>query len=316
MGYVIGLASKSRELFIKIFIISYSIIAALQLMVFLISPLLLGHYLLITPYNGWRLRGFLENPNAYGFLGVCVTAFQFSYYRLPLLSPVIKRVCLILSTLAIFFTGSKSAMLSYMIFLLFFLSFKAISLRVIKWVGVSLIAVIVLIMSSAYFGKFMEDNSSTFYHHFEHNLKGTYFYSIGEVNKGVLERLHVNKLACESWVKSPFFGNGLGSFIETQKGENTLEPMTIHNTYLWILSEMGLVGFSIFLILPLMIFCSAWTQFKTSVANHHTALATIGLLVASAVGSLFNEFLYQRHLWLFLGIYVGSCQVLSVIKQE
>jgi O-antigen ligase len=310
-GCLIGGISKGRDYFIRAMIIGYSLIAGLQVLLYLIDT----SFLLLTPYNGWRLRGFLENPNAYGFLGVCVIAFQLAYYDSALLSTFTKRTCIILSTLAIIFTGSKSAMASYIALLLVFLVIKPISLKTVKWVVISFIAALVLMLSSSYLNKIMENESSKFYKDFEYNLRGAYFYSLKE-NKGILERLKINHLALENWKKAPIFGNGLGSFVEIQKSENASEPMTVHNTFLWIMSEMGIIGLCIFLLFPLMLLRSAWSEIK--IINNHQpiALATIGLLSATGVASMFNEFMYQRHVWLLLGVYIGSSQALSLVKKE
>ena len=51
------------------------------------------------------------------------------------------------------------------------------------------------------------------------------------------------------WMDHPVFGAGLGAFVLGQiKATGT--PLLIHNSYLWILAEMGVIGLGCFLIVP------------------------------------------------------------------
>lgn len=133
---------------------------------------------------------------------------------------------------------------------------------------------------------------------------------------GVLERLHTNQQALMNWWQSPLLGSGLGSLLENQKTVGTLKQITIHNTYLWLLAETGIIGLITLLYLPWSIFRSAYHQFKIQTFKNPDVLAILGLLVAASIGAMLNEFMYQRHLWLLFGLYLGSCRAVSVLTEE
>lgn len=72
--------------------------------------------------------------------------------------------------------------------------------------------------------------------------------------KDINERIVLAKLAVEMWKSNPLFGIGLGNFItalpKTGLSNNViwlLQP--VHNIYLLILSETGLVGFILLFVL-------------------------------------------------------------------
>ncbi len=48
--------------------------------------------------------------------------------------------------------------------------------------------------------------------------------------------------AIEMWKSNPIFGAGLAAFIAAHM-DDFKDPLTILNTALWVLTEIGLVGF-------------------------------------------------------------------------
>jgi O-antigen ligase len=110
----------------------------------------------------------------------------------------------------------------------------------------------------------------------------------------------------EMWRLSPFFGEGLGVFIANST-ERFGHPTVIHNTPLWILAELGLVGA---LILGWS-FLKLWGYSIKAVSTQDelSRSALLLLLIAFIVFSQFHEMLFQRIIWLVGGALLGSQMV-------
>ncbi len=119
--------------------------------------------------------------------------------------------------------------------------------------------------------------------------------------------------ALENWADAPVFGTGLGSHLQAkQTGVKDNAPaQQIHNTGLWILTELGLVGFTAFLGLFVTLI---WRFWKTSVSARNSdtqsadaVYAVVLVMSGWLVMSLAHELLYQRALWLMMGLALGTC---------
>lgn len=102
------------------------------------------------------------------------------------------------------------------------------------------------------------------------------------------------------WLENPFFGAGLGAFYT---GSEAVYGFSIvqHNSVLWVLSEMGLFGFLIFLVLFLSLARFVFFSVKRGVRHNSVIL----LLLSLGAMAMFHEMLYQRIFWLFLGAVVA-----------
>ncbi len=74
----------------------------------------------------------------------------------------------------------------------------------------------------------------------------------GIADESVVRRIELNKTAINLWRSSPVFGIGLGNFLTELPGQtpgrqiNFLQP--VHNIYLLMLSEVGLLGLAAFIL--------------------------------------------------------------------
>ena len=99
----------------------------------------------------------------------------------------------------------------------------------------------------------------------------------------------------EMWLNSPFFGAGLGVFIE-RSTEWFNRPLNIHSTPLWMLAELGLLGMGVFL----------WGLLKLGRFLYNTGLGSPAhrviamLLLVFMIFSLVHEIFYQRILKMLL----------------
>lgn len=118
--------------------------------------------------------------------------------------------------------------------------------------------------------------------------------------------------ALDNWTSAPMFGLGLGSHLmENQVGTKKNQPaQQIHNTGLWILTELGLVGFMAFLGLFVTLLWRFWKTFdgaRNSDTQSADAVYAVVLVMSGwLVMSLAHELLYQRALWLMMGLALGT----------
>ncbi|MGN6462893.1 MAG: O-antigen ligase family protein, partial [Pseudolabrys sp.] len=105
----------------------------------------------------------------------------------------------------------------------------------------------------------------------------------------------------------PLFGAGLGAYFEQMRAAG--HAVVIHSVPVWLLAEMGLVGFLVFLVSAMRLFFTQWGQ----AASDRGALLIVLILVAFGVVSLAHEILYQRIFWLVLGaaLVAGSAPILE-----
>ncbi len=99
------------------------------------------------------------------------------------------------------------------------------------------------------------------------------------------------------FLEHPLFGAGLGAFRNQMIIPVTGIPLLIHSTALWLLAELGLVGFLIFAIPAVYVFVVELSRART---EWPAALAFL-CCTAFAVMSGPADMLYQRTFWLLIG---------------
>ena len=118
-------------------------------------------------------------------------------------------------------------------------------------------------------------------------------------------RLENYAAAFEMWLSRPIEGAGLGVFLWTQ-GPTPLPDgyrPTVHNSLLWILAEMGLIGAVCFLGFFLVCLRAFWPARQGTRDSDEQQIIHAGflVLVLAAGMSLTTEILYQRLAWMILG---------------
>lgn len=116
----------------------------------------------------------------------------------------------------------------------------------------------------------------------------------GEESQSV--RLETILRGLEMWWESPFLGSGLGTFIENSPKWFS-GPIVIHSTPVWILSEFGLFG----LITVLFVFWILIRHWLNRGITNARDRSVFLLLIVFSVFSLPHEIFYQRIFWLVLG---------------
>jgi O-antigen ligase len=104
-----------------------------------------------------------------------------------------------------------------------------------------------------------------------------------------------NSLAADgidAFVESGGLGIGLGTFKETQ-------PNVIHNTALWLLVEMSIVGLAFFIAMSVIPVPAAAAAM---LIDRNVAFGLLGAHLTMVVASVSIEALYQRQWWLCIGL--------------
>lgn len=144
-----------------------------------------------------------------------------------------------------------------------------------------------------------------FYPSIINEISGTHVAKkISDITIGQFGVIHTERLASyvwawDMWRESPILGSGLGAFISTHSSEFG-SPLTIHNTALWIATEMGILGLILLLPLPLSIFRHIKYQNRFRYNWEDFALTLVFLTFL--IFSLTHEVLYQRSFWFITGL--------------
>jgi hypothetical protein len=108
------------------------------------------------------------------------------------------------------------------------------------------------------------------------------------------------------FVEHPIFGAGLGAFRNQMIFVSSPQPLLIHSTVVWLLAELGIIGFLAFAIPATSAFANEWAHARKEQASALIVLC----FVAFAVMATPADMLYQRTFWLLVG--AG----LAVVRRE
>jgi len=101
----------------------------------------------------------------------------------------------------------------------------------------------------------------------------------------------------ELFLSHPVFGAGLGAFRNELILSAHGTPLIIHSTPVWLLAEMGIVGFAVFTVAALRVFINEWQHARKDQASALIVLCFVAFAVTSGPGDVF----YQRTFWLLVG---------------
>ena len=261
--------------------------------------------------NIYQLEGLMGNRNAYAFLLAAITVFTtiFSYKN----EAIIPRRMLYLYWLLCpaFFTlnGSRVLWLAapFMLGFLGWLNRKIFMRRLVPLVLAGFLMLLVIY-------------PSTLQRHAVNRIQAVFnmveFFSIeSDAEAEALEarmyaagddvRLKILGVAWGVWKEDPVFGAGLGGIMRAQVAEFGDMVSVLDNSMLWILTEMGLIGFAVFLSCFIAMLVALATLIKRADIppdKKTLALFALALLLIFGFFSLFHEILYTRFLWFFLGL--------------
>ncbi|MBI5414048.1 O-antigen ligase family protein [Candidatus Peregrinibacteria bacterium] len=231
----------------------------------------IGDPVLRTPFGEiWRATGTLEHPNILGFFLVFVFFL--------LLENIQKwRVLRILLVLGIFCTFSKATLIALIIgSIASFDTLDKIDKRIVSFIILSVLSVFVI-----------------FFRHTFDNM------SVSES-----ERILQIFVSFQIFLKHPIFGLGLGNSLSEAVKIVPIFPwqlQPVHNVFLLILSETGIVGFLIFAFLSGSIIRKIFAN-----ADPKRRKLFFGISAAVCTFALFDHLLITSTLGMILfGIYAG-----------
>jgi O-antigen ligase len=270
-----------RNEFLRVFLITAAVIACVNVAAL---PWILPHYTLPFGVEFDRATGGMANSNAFGFL--CVVAALLSiaitdrigYFLTPLLA-------------ALWFSASRGALLALVCGVLAYVVLSPRTLLPAARPAAMAVAVIALMTGIL----IVVDPARLTAIQTGHTPLG--FLSTERIDFAaatIVERGAQNARAWDLLKEQPLFGHGLGYFIETTGS-------TLHNSLLWLLLETGLIGAG---VLTAFLIAAVRTLYLDK--DEQFPLAMIPVAAAFMSMSLTGEFLYQRHLWMLLGLALAA----------
>lgn len=117
---------------------------------------------------------------------------------------------------------------------------------------------------------------------------------------GVRHRMRILADAITLWKDTPLVGIGVGTFYFMDIARYGASGATIHNTALWVLTELGVIGLALFVGFFAVCATTLWRDHRRGRLDPLAlgGLAALAVIVAASVGM---ETLYQRYLWLLGG---------------
>lgn len=227
---------------------------------------------------GPQIAGFAANKNAF--------AFQLILASLAILA-VIRRTGLAVALLAVVLlgialTGSRAGLGSAAVVLAGAAALIPDAWRRIAWALTLAAAAFVLIFLIPYSG------------------------AIGPLATGTAasdsERLSSIAEGAELFFAHPWFGAGLGAFVESY-AQKTGVFLVIHSTPVWLLAEFGVIGT---LVIAAPVVRILWQEAPRWARNDRAGIVLVLAITAFAVISLAHEMLYQRALWLIVGAMLAA----------
>lgn len=203
----------------------------------------------------WRLAGdevfatFVLSNSFAGFLvifiplilGTVIDSFRYFKEKIPLVALYVKLILVCLALYTLYLTGSKGGAVAFFASILFLVAFYLWRLsqfwkRVVKLTILIAIIAIIVFFVQGYMAKLIEKDASV-------KIRTTYWGSAFEIIK-----------------KHSIVGIGLGNFGDyhtAYKSEEQNESIKVHNDYLQIGAELGIIGLVVFLLIWLLPFVKA-----------------------------------------------------------
>lgn len=299
---------RLRRLFVKALLLSTWIICGYGLIRYFLffHGKTLGIEVWTGAWNYFRITGFFDNPNALGIFVAAMIVLQVALSnRERLASPLIANLGMGAALLTIVFAGSRSALLGLAVAMPIILLMDRRRIRqVLRGVLTASILGVVLLYSPmlAMLGSAppeladigtKPDAGPVF--------KAPYLIKEEMVQaKGVRQRVASTVKALEMWRDNPIIGVGLGSYRHGIEGRTDI-AITIHNSFLWLLAETGLVGALLFSAFFAIVLLCLYRGSRQPEADPLIA-GVFGVLLVFAGASMGTEIMYQRYFWFLIGL--------------
>lgn len=231
---------------------------------------------------GERVAGFLIDPNAFGGLVLTALVLQAvtGLYKAPLFRGVAGSLICISLSAGLALTFSRSAWLGLAAALIFLVAVRPI--HGLKMAAIILASGLALLAYTAY-------------RDFDH------FYAMSIRPETIQSRIDDGRAAFDGFFSHPILGTGLGTFVFEH-------GIIIHSTYLWFLSECGVVGAIVVIGLTMWYFKVAIPVIRSSRGAQRALIVALAVAHAGMLGvSTGIEVFYQRHWWLVMAM-IAACR--------
>lgn len=286
--------SASVEAFLAIYLAVGAGVAAVSVSALMLVNFGVSNWL---PYNDAQLRGLVDNPNAFGVLAVLALA---AVWLAPLgRAEPLRGGLAALWSVAVFMSFSRAAWIACVVVVIGLFCLKRLPWRrALLWMALPVALAIALV----WLGSF----ASTMAPKFEGAAAPP-----GQTSSlhepGVPARLRLAGAALELWRGAPVLGAGLGAHWRREQAVNPAHPLLQHSTLLWLLAETGVVGLAVFAAFAgyaLLL----WLRARRRAAPADCVMEEVAVVFvcAFAVMSLFHDILYQRILWIALGLALAA----------
>lgn len=128
----------------------------------------------------------------------------------------------------------------------------------------------------------------------------------GEIEGSAAHRLVLWDHAMDLFKQNPIFGVGFGGFgLTVPEGETLTDT---HNFYMKTLSEQGIIGISLFLLILALSFFSGWRLLKIGKTPFHKGLGfgfmgvVIAMMITNMFGDRWSYFALGGYFWVFWGL--------------
>jgi O-antigen ligase len=267
---------------LRIFVIAVTLNAAVAVCAFIahFSPLWLN-------YGSERVSGMLLDPNAFGGLLMVAVVLQGVTQQggQPLIEGVPGWIASVILAVGLILTLSRSAWMGLG------LAVVVIALarpkRVVLWGALALLAVgaVYLILGQE---------------------SGSRELALAQRENTAMQRVDQVRQGWAMFSEHPILGAGLGAF-DRDKDPGTPHATLIHNTSIWMLSEFGLMGLTVFAGFMLWFILRGREALRLAdPAAQPLILALISAHVGMLGVSAGIEALYQRHWWLVMAMLASS----------
>jgi hypothetical protein len=277
------IVASSREQALRVIVLSFAgaavAIAGLEVLLLLITSS--GFRM---PVAAGKIEGFSQNHNFFAFqllmaLAALVTFARGFSLRVALLIPI---------TAALWFAGSRAGWIGAIFVLAVGYHLRVVNARetLLLAAGTAAVAALVAIMPELS-GATGATGAPA--------IQGAPEFMLASSSNQ--ERMLTITGGLSLFADHPLFGAGLVAFRNQLILATSGIPLLIHSTAVWLLAELGLMGFLVFTASFIFVFVKEWNHARTE----PTSALIVLCFVAFAVTSGPADMLYQRTFWLLIG---------------
>ncbi len=267
-------------------------IAALAVLLeFLARFVIASNFIIFFDWQYRQNTGFLQNRNAWAFFLLIVAFSWIGVTRKVAFNPFIG---LVLVGICLTFSRSGVAVLAICFVFLFFFDFRKFKYFILSFIFIFTIYYILFLIFN-YILNLTENN----YNFIKFSIDNDYRTDGKFTETRMVGYAHAWRL----FIENPLWGAGLGSHVQTFIRDQ-IYSLNIHNTFLWVLAEFGILGFFLFFSPFITVIIQFFRQNMNFKIPNVQALFFCFLVFGGF--SIFHEMAYQRIFWFVLGMLTAS----------